>query len=208
MEKNLIDYTKEELIEFIKKSREIYSLEESDSIEQILTDRVRRTLDLRDIMKATRANHKRTRRIINKYIKPMKKEADIKKLLKKQDEEVIIIESRYVASMVDLMMIVIKTLSSEMFQRKLASLEQWYEFEPDDLILVNGIIKALQHDSSFSVSNEEVMNALDDAIYEYVYCIEKDLDYRKRFDNKFMFVCFPEKKEENINEEEQEDKDE
>lgn len=208
MEKNLIDYTKEELIEFIKKSREIYSLEESDSIEQILTDRVRRTLDLRDIMKATRANHKRTRRIINKYIKPMKKEADIKKLLKKQDEEVIIIESRYVASMVDLMMIVIKALSSEMFQRKLASLEQWYEFEPDDLILVNGIIKALQHDSSFSVSNEEVMNALDDAIYEYVYCIEKDLDYRKRFDNKFMFVCFPEKKEENINEEEQEDKDE
>lgn len=208
MEKNLIDYTKEELIEFIKKSREIYSLEESDSIEQILTDRVRRTLDLRDIMKATRANHKRTRRIINKYIKPMKKEADIKKLLKKQDEEVIIIESRYVASMVDLMMIVIKALSSEMFQRKLASLEQWYEFEPDDLILVNGIIKALQHDSSFSVSNEEVMNALDDAIYEYVYCIEKDLEYRKRFDNKFMFVCFPEKKEENINEEEQEDKDE
>lgn len=208
MEKNLIDYTKEELIEFIKKSREIYSLEESDSIEQILTDRVRRTLDLRDIMKATRANHKRTRRIINKYIKPMKKEADVKKLLKKQDEEVIIIESRYVASMVDLMMIVIKALSSEMFQRKLASLEQWYEFEPDDLILVNGIIKVLQHDSSFSVSNEEVMNALDDAIYEYVYCIEKDLDYRKRFDNKFMFVCFPEKKEENINEEEQEDNDE
>lgn len=208
MEKNLIDYTKEELIEFIKKSREIYSLEESDSIEQMLTDRVRRTLDLRDIMKATRANHKRTRRIINKYIKPMKKEADVKKLLKKQDEEVIIIESRYVASMVDLMMIVIKALSSEIFQRKLASLEQWYEFEPDDLILVNGIIKALQHDSSFSVSNEEVMNALDDAIYEYVYCIEKDLDYRKRFDNKFMFVCFPEKKEENINEEEQEDNDE
>lgn len=208
MEKNLIDYTKEELIEFIKKSREIYSLEESDSIEQILTDRVRRTLDLRDIMKATRANHKRSRRIINKYIKPMKKEADVKKLLKKQDEEVIIIESRYVASMVDLMMIVIKALSSEMFQRKLASLEQWYEFEPDDLILVNGIIKALQHDSSFSVSNEEVMNALDDAIYEYVYCIEKDLDYRKRFDNKFMVVCFPEKKEENINEEEQEDNDE
>ena len=138
----------------------------------------------------------------------MKKEADVKKLLKKPDEEVIIIESRYVASMVDLMMIVIRALSSEMFQRKLASLEQWYEFEPDDLILVNGIIKALQHDSSFSVSNEEVMNALDDAIYEYVYCIEKDLDYRKRFDNKFMFVCFPEKKEENINEEEQEDKDE
>ena len=208
MEKKLIDYTKEELIEFIKKSREIYSLEESDSIEQILTDRVRRTLDLRDIMKATRANHKRSRRIINKYIKPMKKEADVKKLLKKQDEEVIIIESRYVASMVDLMMIVIKALSSEMFQRKLASLEQWYEFESDDLILVNGIIKALQHDNSFSVSNEEVMNALDDAIYEYVYCIEKDLDYRKRFDSKFMFVCFPEKKEENTNEEEQEDNDE
>lgn len=204
MVKKLIDCTNDELIDFIKKSREIYSLEESDNIEQILTDRVRRTLDLRDIMKATRANHKRTRRIINKYIKPMKKEADVKKLLKKQDEEIIIIESRYVASMVDLMMIVIKALGSEMFQRKLESLEVWYEFEPDDLILANGIIKALENNSSFDTTRDEVMNALDDAIYEYVYCIENDLEYRERFDKKFMYVCFPEKEPE----EEQEDKDE
>lgn len=207
MEKKLIDCTQEELIDFIKKQREIYSLEESDNMEQILTDRVRGVLDLRDIMKATRANHKRNRRIINKYINPMKKEADIRKLLKKQENEVIIIESRYVASMVELMMIVIKSLGSEIFQSRLASLEEWYEFEPNDLVFVNGIIKALKNNNSFDTTRDEVMRALDFAIDEYVCCIENDLDYRKKFDKNFMYVCFPEKAEK-LNEEEQEDKDE
>lgn len=204
MEKKLIDCTQEELINFIKKQREIYALEECDNLELILTDRVRRVLDLRDIMKTTRANHKRNRKIINKYIKPMKKEADIRKILKKQEDEVVIVESRYVAAMVDLMMIVIQSLGSEMFQDKLESLEKWYEFEPDDLVFVNGIIKALQYNNSFDTTNNEVMKALDDAIDEYIYCIENDLEYREKFDKNFMYVCFPEKEKK----EEQEDKDE
>jgi len=58
------------------------------------------------------------------------------------------IESRYVASMVDLMMIVARALSDE-----------------------------------------------------YVYCIENELNYREKFGKSYMYVCFPEK-------EEQEDKDE
>ena len=106
--------------------------------------------------------------------------------------------------MVDLMMIVIQSLGSEMFQDKLESLEKWYEFEPDDLVFVNGIIKALQYNNSFDTTNNEVMKALDDAIDEYIYCIENDLEYREKFDKNFMYVCFPEKEKK----EEQEDKDE
>ena len=49
----------------LKKSREIHSLEEYDYVEQIITDRVRRVLDLRDVLKDSNLNCKRTRRIIN-----------------------------------------------------------------------------------------------------------------------------------------------
>lgn len=114
-EKSVFDYTEKDFIVFIKKQREIYVLEEFENLKQILTDRVRRALDLRDLMKATRTNFKRTRRILNKYAKPMKKEIDVRKLLKKQEDEIIMIESRYVASIVDLMMIVIQALGPKRF---------------------------------------------------------------------------------------------
>ena len=134
----------------------------------------------------------------------MKKESDISRLLKKQEDEILMIESRYVASIVDLMMIVIQALDSEGFQKELTSLETWYEFEMEDFVFVNGIIKALKNYSSFDITEFEVMDALDIAIEEYINCIENDVNYREKFDKKFMFVCFPEKEENK----EQEDKDE
>ena len=201
MEKELINFTNDELIDFIKKSREIHSLEEYDYVEQIITDRVRRVLDLRDVLQDSNLNHKRTRRIINKYIKPMKKEVDVKKLLKNQNEDINEIEVRYLAAMIDLMIIVNRALDSEIFQRNLKSLETCYEFGYDDLVLVNGIIKALEHENSFSISRDIVINALDDAIFEYVYCIENDIEYESRFNKKSNFVYYPKL-------EEQEEKDE
>lgn len=199
--KNLKDFTNEEFIVFIKKAREIYAIEECENIEQILCDRVRKVLDFSDLMKLAKANYKKSKRIINKYAKTMKKEKDIKRLLRNQENELDAIESRYVASMVDLMMIVVRVLDSDLLSNKLTSLEKWYEFEPDDLILVNGIIKALKYNDSFDISSDDVMRALDFAIDEYIYCIENDVTYREKFDKSFMYVCFPEK-------EEQEDKDE
>lgn len=199
--KNLKDFTNEEFIAFIKKEREIYTIEECENIEQLLCDRVRKTLDFRDLMKLAKANYKKSKRIINKYMKNMKKEKDVKRLLKNHENELNAIESRYVASMVDLMMIVIKVLGSELLSNKLVSLEKWYEFEPEDLIFVNGIIKALKYNDSFDISLDDIIEALDFAIDEYVTCIEKDEVYRDKFDKSFMYVCFPEK-------EEQEDKDE
>ncbi len=63
-EKSVFDYTEKDFIVFIKKQREIAVLEEFDNLKQILTDRVKRALDLRDLMKATRTNFKRNRKDI------------------------------------------------------------------------------------------------------------------------------------------------
>ena len=64
--------------------RKIYALKEYQSMRTDLLDRVKRTLDIRNLMKITMSNHKWVRRVINKYAKPYKKETDTKKLLKKR----------------------------------------------------------------------------------------------------------------------------
>ena len=63
------------------------------------------------------------------------------------------IESRYVASMIDLIIIVTKALGSELFSNNLTSIESWYEFEAEDLVFVNGFIKALKYWSSFDIDD-------------------------------------------------------
>ena len=101
-EKNLVENIRKDYMYVLKKQRELHALEECDNIEEVLFARVKRALDLSDLMKATRLNIKRTMRILNKYAKDNKKELEVKKLLKKQEEEIIMIESRYVAAMVEL----------------------------------------------------------------------------------------------------------
>ena len=202
MEEEVINYdTRDEIMAFLKREREIHTIEECDNIGLTMFDRVRKVLDLRDLMKETRLNFKRVRKILNKYAKESKKEHDVKKLLKKQEEEITMIESRYVASMLDLIMIVIRALGSELFSNNLTSIQSWYEFEVEDLVFVNGLIKALKYWNSFNIDEDMMIRALDLAIDEYVKCIEEDKNYRDLFDNNFMFVSLPES-------EEQEEKDE
>jgi hypothetical protein len=192
MEEENIKYdTRDEIMAFLKRQREIHTIEECDNIEQIMFDRVRKVLDFRDLMKETRLNFKRTRKLLNKYAKESKKELDVKKLLKKQEEEIEMIESRYVASMIDLIIIVTKALGSELFSNNLTSIESWYEFEAEDLVFVNGFIKALKYWSSFDIDDNMMIRALDVAIDEYVKCIEEDKNYRDLFDKSFMFVSLP-----------------
>ena len=57
-EKNILDFTQDELIKFIQMQRRIYALEEYQSMKTNLLDRVKRILDLRDLMKITMSNHK------------------------------------------------------------------------------------------------------------------------------------------------------
>lgn len=164
-----------------------------------LLDRVKRILDLRDLMKITMSNHKRVRRIINKYAKPCKKEADTKKLLKKQELEENMIGVRYISSVMNLMELVYKILYTEAFERDLPCLEKWYEFEMEDMVLVNDVIRGLKYFDSLDVTEDDVLGSLNFAVEQYVNCIENNTEYADTFDSSFPYVQIR-KEEENANE--------
>ena len=198
-EKNILDFTQDEMIKYIQTQRRIYALEEYQSMKTDLLDRVKRTLDLRDLMKITMSNHKRVRRIINKYAKPCKKEADTRKLLKKQKLEENMIGTRYVSSVMDLMELVYKVLYTEAFEKDLPTLEKWYEFEMEDMVLVNDVIRGLKYFDSSDVTEDDVLGALNFAVEQYVNCIENNTEYADTFNSSFPYVQIR-KEEENANE--------
>lgn len=199
-EKSVLEFTQEELIRYIQMQRRIYALEEYQSMKTDLLDRVKRILDLRDLMKITMSNHKRVRKVINKYAKPCKKEADIKKLLKKHELEENMVGTRYVSSVMNLMELVYKILYTEAFEKDLPTLEKWYEFEMEDMVLVNDIIRQLKYFDSFDVSEEDVLSALNYAVEQYVNCIENNIEYADTFDTSFSFVQIRKEEKENVNE--------
>ena len=191
-ENNLFKYTQKDLIGLLKKQREEYALEEYFNIEENLLNKIKRALDLRDLMKITKTNLSKTRKNINKYAKYCKRETDIKKLIEKQKEEILMIESRYVSAIVDLMLALVQLYSSDIFKMKLEYRNLLYEYEEKDLIVVNGIVKALKKYDSFNVDIDIFLEAIYYALDEYVISIQEGLDYRENFNNNFMFVCFPE----------------
>lgn len=199
-EKNILDFTQDELIRFIQMQRRIYALEEYQSMKTNLLDRVKRILDLRDLMKITMSNHKRVRRVINKYAKLCKKEADTKKLLKKQELEENMIGARYVSSVMNLMELVHKVLYTEAFEKDLPALEKWYEFEMEDMVLVNDVIRGLKYFDSLDVTEDDVLGALNFAVEQYVDCIENNTEYADTFDSSFPFVQIRKEEKENANE--------
>ena len=199
-EKNILDFTQDELIRFIQMQRRIYALEEYQSMKTNLLDRVKRILDLRDLMKITMSNHKRVRRDTNKYAKHGKKEADPKKLLNKQELEENMIGARYVSSVMNLMELVHKVLYTEAFEKDLPALEKWYEFEMEDMVLVNDVIRGLKYFDSLDVTEDDVLGALNFAVEQYVDCIENNTEYADTFDSSFPFVQIRKEEKENANE--------
>ena len=191
-ENNLFKYTQKDLIGLLKKQREEYALEEYFNIEENLVYKVKRALDLRDLMKITKTNLSKTRKNINKYAKYYKRETDIKRLIEKQKEEIFMIESRYVSAIFDLMLALVQLYSSDIFKMKLEDRNLLYEYEEKDLIVVNGIIKALKKYDSFNVDIDIILETIYYALEEYIISIQEGLDYRENFSNNFMFVCFPE----------------
>ena len=191
-ENNLFKYTQKDLIGLLKKQREEYALEEYFNIEENLVYKVKRALDLRDLMKITKTNLSKTRKNINKYAKYYKRETDMKRLIEKQKEEIFMIESRYVSAIFDLMLALVQLYSSDIFKMKLEDRNLLYEYEEKDLIVVNGIIKALKKYDSFNVDIDIILETIYYALEEYIISIQEGLDYRENFSNNFMFVCFPE----------------
>lgn len=102
------------------------------------------------------------------------------------------IESRYVSAIVDLMLALVQLYASDIFKMKLEDRNLLFEYEEKDLIVVNGIVKALKKYDSFNVDIDIILEAIYYALDEYVISIQEGLDYREKFSNNFMFVCFPE----------------
>lgn len=191
-ENNLFKYTQKDLIGLLKKQREEYALEEYFNIEENLLNKIKRALDLRDLKKSATFNLRKTRKSINKYAKYYKRETDIKRLIEKQKEEIFMIESRYVSAIVDLMLALVQLYASDIFKMKLEDRNLLFEYEEKDLIVVNGIIKALKKYDSFNVDVDIILETIYYALEEYIISIQEGLDYRENFNNNFMFVCFPE----------------
>lgn len=205
-EKKIFDLTNEELINFIHTQRKIMCMEEYSLEKNNLLNIVRRILDLRDLMKLTKSNNGKTRKVINKYAKSFKKEDNVKKLLKKQKHDEDIIELMYISSMMYLMELVHKIISMESFEKDLPALEKFYEFEMEDMVLVNSLIRELKYRDSLNVTEEDTLEALNQAIYEYTYCIENDMEYINIFEPSFNFVTISKAEEDNDEkQEEQED---
>lgn len=59
---NLFKYTQKDLIGLLKKQREEYALEEYFNIEDNLLNKIKRTLDLRDLKKSATLNLRKTRK--------------------------------------------------------------------------------------------------------------------------------------------------
>lgn len=194
-EKNLLNFTQEELFRYIQMQRRIYALEEYQLMKTDLLNKVKRVLDFRDLIKITESNCKKTRKIINKYAKQYKKESDTKKLFKKQEVEEEFIGNRHLFAVMDLMELVYKILHTDSFEKDLPALEKWYEFEMEDMVLVNGVIKGLKYADSSNVSEEDILNAINDAVEQYITCIEYNADYEDTFEQSFPYVYINKKKE-------------
>ena len=194
-EKNLLNFTQEELFRYIQMQRRIYALEEYQLMKTDLLNKVKRVLDFRDLIKITESNCKKTRKIINKYAKQSRKESDTKKLFKKQQVEEEMIATRYLHSVMGLMEIVYKILYTDAFEKDLPALEKWYEFEMEDMILVNGLVKGLKYCNSLDVTEDDVIGALNFAVEQYITCIEYNADYEDTFEKSFPYVYINKKKE-------------
>ena len=187
-EQRVFDLTEDELYDFFQTQQKIHMLEEYQILNADLLNRVRRVLDLKDIMKEETSNHKRMKKAINKYAKQYKKEEYVKNLLKRLKKEEDVIAIKYISSVMDLMKIVYKVLNTFSFERDLPALEKYYEFEMEDMVLVNHVIKQLENIDSADIIEYEILCALNLAVEQYVSCIENDVNYMSLFDNKFPYV--------------------
>lgn len=186
--KRITDFTQDELMRYIETQRKNYAFYEYQLIKTNLLDKVKRILDLRDLMKATICIHKKTKRLINKYTKVYNKKSDEGKLLRKQENEENTIIAKYISSVMDLMELVYEILYIENFENDIPNLEKYYKLEMNDMVLVNDVIRELEKYDSFNVTEECILYALNLAIKRYIKCFNNNIKYRDTFDDLFPFI--------------------
>ena len=209
-ENEKLEYTKEDLLSFIKIAKKLDRVSNKDNIVEQLRLCVNRVLDCNQYLRDLEKQYNKSRKLINKYAKQYKKEKDIKKYFKDADNRIAnAVRIRFWA-IFDLMNIVetilCDTYNVDLFRYELPSYQDWYSFEPKDMIFVNTFIKGLETHKRNKLDMEEIFYELDYAMKEYIDCIEDGYDYKELYgDDDFINIVSKEIEE---TEEEQEDKDE
>ena len=186
--KEELELTQKELVELLAKERRLNCMEEYYTMKKELLDNVARVLDLRDAFKTIISNNKKTRKIINKYAKTYKKEKDIRKVIANMEEQEETIGHNYAYAVFNLMKIVFKILYAETFRKDLPVTKIWYDFDMEDMVLVNGMIAELKRFNSSNVTAEDILDALNFSIYKYSRCLEEKIKYIETFEKSFPYV--------------------
>lgn len=209
MEKeNELEYTKEDLLNYIKLGKKIDNVLNKNSLIEKLKNGVNRYLDCNQYLDDIKKQYSKSRMFINKYAKESKKENDVKKYFKDSDKRIKNAVNARFWALYDLIHIIeniiCDTNNIELFKRELPSYEDWYQFEMKDMIFVNTFAVYMKQYKRDRITLENIFYELDYAMKEYIDCIEDGYDYKEQFDNGDGFV--------NIvcrnSPEEQEDKDE
>ena len=186
--KEELNLTQKELLELIAQERRLNCMEEYHTMRKELLDKVNRVLDLRDVFKSTVSNNKKTKKIINKYAKTYKKEKDIRKIIENMEDQEEAIGYNYCSSVLNLMETIFKILYAETFRKDLPVTKIWYDFDMEDMVLVNGMIEELKRFNSSNVTAEDILDALNFSIYKYSRCLEENIKYIETFEKSFPYV--------------------
>ena len=140
-----LEYTKEDLLSFIKIAKKLDRVSNKDNIVEQLRLCVNRVLDCNQYLRELEKQYNKSRKLINKYAKQYKKEKDIKKYIKDSDNRIAdAVRIRFWA-VFDLMNIVETILCDnyniDLFRYELPSYQDWYSFELKDMIFINTFIK-------------------------------------------------------------------
>lgn len=167
--KEKIDISKEELKNSYHIQRKIYEMEEKHLLEKHFLYATQRVLDIRDV-----------RNIILK--------TDNKELMD-------LIDKQYLKSVNDLMDVVFSMISEPpfcfIFENDI-ELDNYIVLEYEDMVLINGYLQELKPYNSNGINMDMLMMALNEAIFEYVNCLQNEEDYTKGFDD---FVQITEEQE-------------
>ena len=206
-ENEKLEYTKEDLLNYIKTDEKINKMATKDELEDELLSCVNRALDCSDYIKDLRKLGNKSLKLLNKYAKEYKKEVDMQKYLFEYNTRIEHAKRLKVNSTIDLMNMVEKLLCDnyniELFRKELPNFEDYYEFNVEDMIFVNTFIKSLEGYKREKINIELIFEELDYSIKEYIDCVNEGYDYKEEFDSDCFvnIVC-------RDNNEEQEDKDE
>ena len=158
--KDKSDISKEELKNSYHIQRKIFEMEEKHLLEKHLFFATQRVLDIRD-----------ARNIILTIDNNKLKE---------------LIDEQYLKSVNDLMDIVFSMISEPpfcfIFENDI-ELDDYIVLEFEDMVLINGYLQELKPYNSNSINIEMLFVALNEAIFEYVSCIQNEEDYTKGFED-------------------------